>query len=287
MASEQHDPRKACVLAQRNARRCRPRFWKKRISVQAEPKATRCSLLIPTADSWGRDVGFYDRTQPFSFDLWIYAASVYENSQVLNHRDDDNSGGAGYKLNLEKNHLSFYMMHSWPYNMLHVISRAADSGEAVDPCFDDLRRLQPRRRNQALCQRHSRPKSTSSTINLTESILAARLIAAAFNEFVGLEFGRRFREVTLKDGGIDELRFFNKALTPLEVELSARTARGRGKTAALSRELTELIVANDPRVLETGKALYDAREAQNQIVSWQAGSHGDGAIRRSRGRRMC
>ena len=24
-------------------------------------------------------------------------------------------GGAGYKLNLEKNHLSFFMMHSWPY----------------------------------------------------------------------------------------------------------------------------------------------------------------------------
>ena len=102
-----------------------------------------CSLLIPIAGFSGKDVGYYERTQPFSFDLWIYAACEYENSQVLNHRDDDNSGGAGYKLNLEKNHFSFYMMHSWPYNMLHVISRAQGPGEAMDTRLDDLRRLQP------------------------------------------------------------------------------------------------------------------------------------------------
>ena len=104
----------------------------------------------------GKDVGYYERTQPFSFDLWIYAASEYENSQVLNHRDDDNSGGAGYKLNLEKNHLSFYMMHSWPYNMLHVISKAQVPVKRVDPRFHHLRWLQLRLRDQCLYQRQGR-----------------------------------------------------------------------------------------------------------------------------------
>ena len=60
----------------------------------------------------GKGVGDFERTQPFSIDLWIYPASEYENSQVINHRDDDNSGGAGYKLNLERNRLSFFMMRT-------------------------------------------------------------------------------------------------------------------------------------------------------------------------------
>ena len=55
-----------------------------------------------------------------------------------------------------------------------------------------------------------------------------------FNEFVGLEFGRRFREVTLKDGGIDEIRFFNKALTPLEVSYLHNGREGFGDRPSVS-----------------------------------------------------
>src|SRR5437899_11976244 len=36
----------------------------------------------------------------------------------------------------------------------------------------------------------------------------------------------------------------------------------------LTHEMNELAVANDPRVIEAGKTLYEAREAQNQAVSW-------------------
>jgi hypothetical protein len=210
----------------------------------------------------GKSVGFYDRTQPFSFDLSVYAASVYENSQVLNHRDDDNSGGSGYKLNLEKNHLSFYMMHSWPYNMLHVISKEAipvKQWTQISMTYDGSSRaagikLYVNGRLADVDVEHDQ---------LTESSLP-RGFAPAFNEFVGVEFGRRFREVTLKDGGIDELRFFNKALTPIEVAYLHD-----GAAAAVDvNALAELAVDNDPRVIASGKALYEAREAQNQIVSW-------------------
>ncbi len=43
--------------------------------------------------------------------------------------------------------------------------------------------------------------------------------------------------------------------------------------ASLSRELTQqLMVASDPSVCrKLLKDLYEAREAQNQIVSWQPG----------------
>jgi hypothetical protein len=210
----------------------------------------------------GKSVGFYDRTQPFSFDLSVYAAPVYENSQVLNHRDDDNSGGSGYKLNLEKNHLSFYMMHSWPYNMLHVISKEAipvKQWTQISMTYDGSSRaagikLYVNGRLADVDVEHDQ---------LTESSLP-RGFAPAFNEFVGVEFGRRFREVTLKDGGIDELRFFNKALTPVEVSY----LHDGVPAAADVNALAELAIDNDPQVIASGKALYEAREAQNQIVSW-------------------
>ncbi len=209
----------------------------------------------------GKSVGFYDRTQPFSFDLSVYAASVYENSQVLNHRDDDNSGGTGYKLSLENNHLSFFMMHSWPYNMLHVVSKQqipVKQWTHITMTYDGSSRASGIR----LYVNGQVAEVEVEHDQLTESSLP-RGFAPAFNEFVGVEFGRRFREVTLKDGGIDELRFFNKALTPVEVSYLHDNA-----PVVEINALTELAVDNDPRVVAAGKALYEAREAQNQVVSW-------------------
>src|SRR6185436_5187846 len=67
-----------------------------------------------------QDVGLFERTQPFSLDLWIFAAQVYDDSMVLNHRENDNSGNAGYQLDLEKNRLRFDLMHSRAGNRIRV-----------------------------------------------------------------------------------------------------------------------------------------------------------------------
>ena len=61
-----------------------------------------------------------------------------------------------------------------------------------------------------------------------------------------------------------------KALTPLEVSFLHKGPEAvEIDRASLSHELTELMAASDPSVLESSQALYEAREAQNQIVSWQ------------------
>ncbi len=215
----------------------------------------------------GPSVGYYDRTQPFSFDLWFLAGSEYENSPILIHRDDDNSGGAGYRLSLEKNHLSFYMMHSWPYNMLHVISKQqipVGKWTHITMTYDGSSRA-------AGIVLYVDGKAADVDVEhdqLTESSLP-RTYGAVFNEFVGVEFGRRFREVTPKDGAIDEIRFFNRALTPIETGFlhgGENVVDSWG--AQLAGELTQLAVANDARVSESAKALYSAREAENQAISW-------------------
>jgi len=215
----------------------------------------------------GPSVGFYDRTQPFSIDLWFKPGAEYDNSPILIHRDDDNSGGAGYKLNLEKNHLSFYMMHSWPFNELHVVAKEpipVDQWTHIAMTYDGSSRgagvtLYVNGKAMEVEYEHNQ---------LTQSCLP-RSFSPAFNEFVGVEFGRRFREVTPKDSALDEIRFFNRQLTPIEVAyLHDGDAVTRTDTTSLSRELTELAVALDPRVIESGKALHQYREAENQAVSW-------------------
>jgi hypothetical protein len=215
----------------------------------------------------GASVGFYDRTQPFSFDLYFNPAQIYENSPILIHRDDDNSGGTGYKLSLENNHLSFYMMHSWPYNMLHVISKQqipVKQWTHIAMTWDGSSRA-------AGITLYINGRAVDYDVEhdqLTESSLP-RSFSPAFNEFVGVEFGRRFREVTPSGAGIDEIRFFNRNLTPVEVAWLDKGLAGIEKAPpAAARQLTELAVANDPRVVESGRKLYDAREAANQLVSW-------------------
>jgi mono/diheme cytochrome c family protein len=215
----------------------------------------------------GPSVGFYDRTQPFSINLWFKPGAEYENSPILIHRDDDNSGGAGYKLNLEKNHLSFYMMHSWPFNELHVVSKQtipAGAWTHIAMTYDGSSRGAG-----VTLYVNGKPVDVEYEHDqLTESSLP-RGFSPAFNEFVGVEFGRRFREVTPKESALDEIRFFNRQLTPIEVAyLHDGDAVASMGAANLSRELTELAVATDPRVVESGKSLYQFREAENQAVSW-------------------
>jgi hypothetical protein len=214
----------------------------------------------------GRDVGSYDRTKEFGFDLWLLAAKVYEDANVINHRDDDNSGGAGYTLDLENNHLRFDMRHSWPFNMLSVSTKQAvpvNEWVHVTITYDGSSRTDGIR-----IYWNGKPAELDiRRDNLTQSILPTGY-AAAFDQFVGFAFGKRFRVTSLVGGAIDEVRVFNKALTPLEVSYlhndGAALQIGRD---ALARGLTEWAVANDDRVIETRDRLTQAREAHNQIVT--------------------
>ena len=87
-------------------------------------------------------------------------------------------------------------------------------------------------------------------------------------DFLGVMFGTRFREKAPTGSGIDELRFFNKALTPIEVGyLQNPETAASAAPDVLKSELIDLTVAADPRVVEAQKALDEAREAENKILT--------------------
>ena len=71
----------------------------------------------------GDGIGDYERTQSFSIDLSVLPTQIYEDATVFNHREDNNTGNAGYQLQLDKNRLQFDLQHSRAGNMIRVVSR--------------------------------------------------------------------------------------------------------------------------------------------------------------------
>ena len=70
----------------------------------------------------GRDVGYYDRTDPFTLDFWFYVGAHYENVPVINHLAEQNSGRTGYRLTIENGKLWASLAHSPPANMIAIES---------------------------------------------------------------------------------------------------------------------------------------------------------------------
>ena len=163
----------------------------------------------------GTDVGFFERTQPFSFDLWVMAPQVYEDSAVINHREEDWSGNAGYSLNLEKNRLKFDIMHSRAGNTIRMITAQAiplKQWTHIAVTYDGSSRAS----GVGIYVNGVRAEVDVLSDNLTRTILTngGGILGG---EYLGMQFGKRFRMTTMKDGAIDEVRVFRKALTPLEV----------------------------------------------------------------------
>src|SRR5690606_25891231 len=81
-------------------------------------------IVTPNSKGFlGKDVGYYDRADAFSFDLWIYVPEDgdFTDATIVNHRDHNVwTGDSGYTLNIEGDRLRFDVIHMSPFNMLSV-----------------------------------------------------------------------------------------------------------------------------------------------------------------------
>ena len=213
----------------------------------------------------GDGVGDYERTQPFSIDLWVRPNQIYEDATVFNHREDNNTGNAGYQLQLDKNRLQFDLQHSRAGNMIRVVSREAlplQQWSRVTVTYDGSSTAA----GVALYLNGARLDTDVVSDNLTRTIRpnGGGLFGG---EYLGIMFGRRFRFTPMKDGAIDEFRVFGRALTPIEVAFLDEEV-GRPVTQVTdARALEAVLVANDPRVVAAAEALTAARGDHNQLVS--------------------
>ena len=163
----------------------------------------------------GKGVGYYERTQPFSIDLWVKAAQVYEDVVILHHRETENAGNAGYQLQLEKNHLRWEMMHARAGNGVSLLSKQpipVNEWIHITLTYDGSSRAA----GTALYLNGARAETDVTRDNLTRTIIPNGNANQA-DQALGLAFGRRLRAQPMKGGAIDEVRVFRSALTPVEV----------------------------------------------------------------------
>ena len=97
----------------------------------------------------GRDVGYYDRSDPFTLDFWFYVGAEYDNVPVLNHLAENNSGRTGYRLTIGNGRLWASLAHSPPANMIAIETLRSAARRRVVAHRTHVRRQQPRGRAHA------------------------------------------------------------------------------------------------------------------------------------------
>ena len=162
----------------------------------------------------GEKVGWYERTDPFSIQLWIYPDTVYKEAAVMWHSEDRRLGLKGYSLTLRDNKLEFIMAHSWPQNAIQLTAikpLPTKEWSRITVTYDGSSKLD----GVGIYVNGVPQKVSNDFDNLYKGILYEKNIHTY--GFGGIRLGVRSKFVPFKNGGIDEVKVFKRNLTPLEV----------------------------------------------------------------------
>ncbi|NND04902.1 MAG: DUF1553 domain-containing protein [Saprospiraceae bacterium] len=161
-----------------------------------------------------KKVGWFERTDPFSVELWLYPKRTYAEAGIFNHCEELRLGYKGYSLHLEDNRLRFIIAHSWPQNALEVLSidsLPVDRWSLVSLTYDGSSSAEG-------IHLYLNGKEVNTEVRadyLYKGILfESNIHTYGFN---GFKLGYRDKIITFKDGGIDELKIYAQALSPLEI----------------------------------------------------------------------
>ena len=203
-----------------------------------------------------KGVGSFDRLQEFSLDLWIKLreGAPYKKASVLY-----NQSRSGYDLLLENNRLKFDMVHVGPYNMLSVLADEAlpqgkwvhvtvtydgSSRAAGVHLFVDGKEMTTKVQRDRLT-RTSLPRGGHSLLG----------------SYFGLAFGTRRAQEEFTGGALDEIRVFERHLSPLEVLfLHDPKALDAMEPSVLGPRIAEVVASQDAR-LRTAKEEWRAVRA--------------------------
>jgi hypothetical protein len=162
----------------------------------------------------GNNIGWHERTEPFSVELWINPNTIYPDAGVFYHCEDIRLGYKGYSLRLADNKLQFIIAHSYPQNSIQISTLApmpVKKWTQVTVTYDGSSKAAGA---HIYINGKKAPISTDYD-NLYKGILFEKDIHTY--GFAGFTLGQRNLLIPFKDGGIDELKIYNSELTPLEV----------------------------------------------------------------------
>lgn len=216
----------------------------------------------------GDKIGWYDRTDDFSFQLYIKPDTIYHEAGILWHSEDLRLGLKGYSLHLADNKVQFIMAMSWPQNAIQVTTKAA---------------LEAKKWSQITVTYDGSSNAGGVSIfidgekqdveidydNLYKSILFRPDIHTY--GFRGMTLGARDKFIPFKQGGLDEIKVFDRQLSEIEVMHSYDPARAKGIIADKASHVKTLrdhyFLVWDEGVASAKQALKQARDQENALIS--------------------
>jgi hypothetical protein len=218
-------------------------------------------------------LGYYDRWNQYSVDMWFYPAKRYpEYTTVFNQSrgpdaDTVDNGGEGYEMVLlEDGRLEFFISHARPFNMLAVSTKAPlplKQWAHLAVTYDG---------SSKAAGVHLYIDGAPVPVDVVQDNLTQGGLPTAgpglFDEYTGFEFGTRFHESGPVDSAIDEFRLFDRALTPIEVAYLDKGAQALKMVdrPSLSGQLAHLLAIRDPAEIRARQALDMARKQEDGVA---------------------
>jgi hypothetical protein len=214
-------------------------------------------------------VGNFTRADPFSIGLWIKASSLPPRTVILHHsRAWMDAGSRGYEILLENGHIAVGLHHMWPGSSIKVVTtRTLPTNTWVHVAFTY----------------DGSSKAKGLVTYIDGQIAAVETIRDALTQdftYGGSEpdlaIGYRFRDIGFKGGAVDDLRVYNRALTPGEIGVLAGLPALKDAFAKPANELTESDRAlletwyqstTDTEILARQDELTQLRREENKLVS--------------------
>ncbi len=206
-------------------------------------------------------LGHFTRTDAFSIGAWVQMPGLSPRAVVLHHsRAPIDAGSRGYELLLEDGHVAFGLHHMWPGNSLKILS---------------VPQIKPGAWTHLTATYDGSSRAAGARIFIDGNEVATNVVRDGLVKDItygggepDLVVGNRFRDNGFKDGRIDELRLFDRALTALEVSEIAGNDGLRSAWKMNSDALRPYFFANicaPVRALEA--ELKTVRIAENNLVS--------------------
>lgn len=166
------------------------------------------------------DTGQFKRTQPFSFSIWLRPMQSQKRAVVVHYsRAGLDAGSQGYELLIEDDYLSFALCHFWPGNAMRIRARqplALNAWTMVTATYDGSSRA-----SGLKLYLNGMPAACDVVRdNLYKDIAYddTFMDKDAVNEPT-LTISGRHNDNSLTNTLVDEFKFWDAELTPVEVRL--------------------------------------------------------------------